>query len=720
MSIDTETLQPPTHTRRPHTLAWTVVKYVALGVVAILVLLALTLALIPDSVWKNLIVDVVSSETGRKASIEGNVRVHLFRTAPGLTVEGFRLANADWVADRPMLALRRLDVRLNPLALLRLRVEFQRIQIEGPEIDLERDAGNRANWDFSTPGARKPMKHDNSAPAHLPVVKQLSVSDGTLTATDAIRKLKFHGRFSISERQKTAAESAFTLHGSGALNGKPFDLRVDGGPLWNVDAGKPYGFDTAMSASDIKLNAHTEIQHPFDLAAVTSKFHLTGKDLADAYYLTGLALPNTLPYDIAGTAVRDKLKFSIDDFRGRLGGSDIGGSLTIDTGRERPKLTADLRSKLLNLADLAAPLGTQASAELKSDTLAHSTVEASAVNPKSKSGKRARSTVAAADPQARDTGFLLPDADLQVNRVRAMDSDVRFDAAAITTAKLPMKKVRFHLLLEDARLTLNPLEFTLPEGQFSGTVAINARAAIPETDIDMKLRGVNLSQFKSKGSETAPLDGQLLGRMRLHGTGSSVHKTAASANGDLTLVVPKGDMRAAFAELMGINLDKGLGLLLTKKEANTEVRCGVASFHADNGDLKANTLLVDTTHVLITGGGDVNLRNEALNLSLRGQPKEVRLVRLRSPIKISGTLAHPDIGLDPAKALGQAGAAAVLGTLLTPVAAVLAFVDGGLAKDANCAALVSQAEQEKHLPPAHQSTPNDRQGADIGNNEVAP
>ena len=145
MSIETETLQPPTHTRQPHRLAWTAAKCVALGVVALLVLLAVTVTLIPDRVWKNLIVDVISRETGRKASIEGNVRVQIFRTDPGLSVEGFRLANADWVADRPMLALRRLDVRLNPLALLRLRVEFQRIQIEAPAIDLERDAGNRAN-----------------------------------------------------------------------------------------------------------------------------------------------------------------------------------------------------------------------------------------------------------------------------------------------------------------------------------------------------------------------------------------------------------------------------------------------------------------------------------------------------------------------------------------------------------------------------------------------
>ncbi len=700
--MSVETLEPPTPIRPARVPARSIVKRVTLAVVALLAFLAISMALIPDSIWKQLIVRVVSHETGRSASIDGDVQVHILRLEPELTLEGFRLANADWAADKPTLLLRRLGVRISLLALLKLRLEFPHVQMEAPDIDLERDASNRANWDFSGPDARKPMKPDKSPPARLPIVKQLSVSDGKLTASDAIRKLKFNGQFSVSERQKTTADSALTLHGSGVLNGKTFDLRVDGGPLFIVDTSKPYDFDAAISAADIKLNAHTVIQHPFDLAAVTAKFHLTGKDLADVYYLTGLALPNTPPYDVTGTVVRNKFKLSIDDLQGRFGGSDIGGKLAIDIGRDRPKLTADLRSKLLNVSDLAAPLGTQVSTDIKSDSLAHSAADSSTVNPKSTAGKRARPTIAAADPQAKNTGFLFPDADLQVNRVRAMDADVRFDAAAITTAKMPLKKVHFHLLLQDARLTVKPLEFTLPEGQFSGNVAVNARAAIPQTDIDMKLDGVNLAQFKPKGSETAPLDGQLLGRMRFHGSGSSVHKTAASANGDLTLVVPKGDMRAAFAELTGIDLDKGLGLLLTKKDAKTEVRCAVASFHADNGDLKANTLLVDTTHVLVTGGGDINLQNEALNLSLRGQPKEVRVVRLRSPIKIQGTLAHPDIGLEPGHVLAQAGAAAALATLLTPLAAVLAFVDGGLAKDANCAALIGPPEQGKNSPPTRQ------------------
>jgi len=166
----------------------------------------------------------------------------------------------------------------------------------------------------------------------------------------------------------------------------------------------------------------------------------------------------------------------------------------------------------------------------------------------------------------------------------------------------------------------------------------------------------------------------------------------------MTFVVPKGEMRESLAELTGIDLSRGLGLILTKNERNTELRCGVANFKATDGDLRATTLLIDTTNVLVTGQGDVNLQSETLDLSLQGKPKKARALRLRTPILVRGTLLQPKIGVDPGKVAAQTGGAVALGALLTPVAALLAFVDGGLAKDANCGALIGEAEQGKNLP----------------------
>jgi AsmA family protein len=652
---------------------------IAAAVAGFIVLVVVTVALLPSSVWRSLIVHVVAQKTGRPAAIDGDVHLKIFSANPELIVEGFSLGNADWAKPKSMLTVKRFDATVSLVSLLRFRVIFPRVAIDTPVIDLERDASGRANWDFSKAGSVRAARNPKAAPMHVPVIQELTVNSGVLTADDRIRKLKFDGQISIQESQNTADDHALKVRGTGELNNKPFELHLEGAPLINVRPTKPYEFSVAVTAADIKLNAHTEFPRPFDMAAVRSTFKVSGSDLADVYYLTGLALPNTPPYDVSGTLERDKLVFRIDDLKGKLGSSDIEGKVSIDTGHDRPKLTATLTSKQFAFADLASPLGSQATPERKTGTLAKPTKTAPAVSP------------------APALALLLPDADLQVNRVRGMDADVDFESTSVLAPKLPMKKVHLHVLLDDGKIVLNPLTFVLPQGQFSGTVTIDARAATPETSIDMKLSDIDMSQFKSKTAASAPLEGHLLGRIRLRGSGTSVHKAASNADGDITVVMPQGQMREVLAELTGIDVSRSLGLLITKNQKDTEVRCGVANFHADDGDLKATTLVVDTTHVLVTGDGHVNLKTEALDLSLRGQPKEVRIFRIRAPILLKGSLLHPTIGVQPGKLAAQTGGAVALGTLLTPLAALLAFVDGGLAKDANCAALIGQAEQGKNL-----------------------
>ena len=49
-------------------------------------------------------------------------------------------------------------------------------------------------------------------------------------------------------------------------------------------------------------------------------------------------------------------------------------------------------------------------------------------------------------------------------------------------------------------------------------------------------------------------------------------------------MIPSGEVREAFAELTGINIARGLGLLLTGDDSMTEIRCGVASFRVRERD----------------------------------------------------------------------------------------------------------------------------------------
>jgi len=59
-------------------------------------------------------------------------------------------------------------------------------------------------------------------------------------------------------------------------------------------------------------------------------------------------------------------------------------------------------------------------------------------------------------------------------------------------------------------------------------------------------------------------------------------------------------------------------------------------------------------------------------------------------------LRAPQVGVETEAIAAQGGLAALLGSLVAPIAAILPFVDPGLADDANCAALLAgRAEPQR-------------------------
>jgi uncharacterized protein involved in outer membrane biogenesis len=191
----------------------------------------------------------------------------------------------------------------------------------------------------------------------------------------------------------------------------------------------------------------------------------------------------------------------------------------------------------------------------------------------------------------------------------------------------------------------------------------------------------------------APLSGALMGRFKIQGAGGSIHKFASTADGAISLVIPEGKINAAMAELTGINVTQGVGLLLIKKDTQTSIRCSVIDFQAKNGTLDAKNLFLDTTDVLITGRGSIHLDDERLDLAIQGNPKTIRFTRIRAPITVKGTLAHPAIGVDAGKLAKQGAVATALGTLLTPFAAIIAFIDPGHAKNKDCASSLTAVSE---------------------------
>src|SRR5262249_16934222 len=152
-----------------------------------------------------------------------------------------------------------------------------------------------------------------------------------------------------------------------------------------------------------------------------------------------------------------------------------------------------------------------------------------------------------------------------------------------------------------------------------------ARHETPVSDIDARIVNIQLAQFF--GGAHPVIEGDLEARAKLHAPGDSVHKAAANASGTVTLVIPHGAVRKAYAELSGINVTPGLFELLGNDKSDTNLRCAVAHFEARSGSLVSEQLVMDTDPVQIRGNGTINLATEQMSFRLQGNPKSFKLIR---------------------------------------------------------------------------------------------
>ncbi|MFZ0269212.1 AsmA family protein [Caulobacter sp.] len=635
---------------------------------------------------------VASARLNREVVITGDLRVHPWSFSPKAEALGVRIAQPDWAAkadpkgsaagtppSKPYMAtVDRVAVQIKLLPLLKGEVILPLLAIDRPDVRLLREGSGRANWTFGDPNApQKPLK--------LPAIQHFIINDGQLRYEDQQRDIFFLGTVSSNEHASSDGRGKFVLEGKGQLNRAPFTALVTGGPLLNISPNRPYPFDAKVDAGSTHVTAKGQVTKPFNLGLFETQLTVSGADLNRLYALTGLTLPNTPPYKISGHLSRNGQRFDFKKLNGRIGDSDLSGDLFVLMGRERPYLEAELQSKRLDFDDLGSLVGAAPATGRGETASAGQKVEAA---------------------QRDATKRLLPDATLQVERVKAMDAKVKYRALAVNAPNLPLRKVRADLTLEKGVLTLDPIGFTFSRGDLSGKVRLDANPKVPRTDLDLRLVNAKLEDFITISSGGKPaIEGGVLARAKLTGYGNSVHRAASTASGQVTLVSPKGEIRQAFAELLGVNASKGLLMLLSKDTKETSVRCAVADFSVKDGIMTSNQIVADTGVVLARGKGTIDLRNERLDLRIDGDSKKPRLVRLFIPITIRGPLMAPKIGLDASGAVAQGGAALALGALLSPLAAILPFVTGGEAKDADCAGLIDEARREGAPVKVAQTTP---------------
>jgi uncharacterized protein involved in outer membrane biogenesis len=574
---------------------------------------------------RTLLVRYIASRAGRPIEVKGVLRTQLLSLRPRLIAEQVTIGNPPWVPAGTIARVGRLSAVFklpgfdHPGGIIEL-------ELQSASLNLARDALGRANWQVTDPAKGRVEKNS-------PIIRVLSMPGAQVVLADAQRHLNFVGTVSVADPVGSGTPPPLRLEGSGQLNGRPISLQLTADPLATASHRKPYHFSYAERSGDSHVEGTGVLPQPFAFDIVDTLFAAAGPDLKDLYFLTGISLLDTGPYTLSGTLSRRITRTVFSPLQVTSAGSEMHGSVSIDSASGMPQFDLDLNSRMLRLSDL---------------------------------GARAAGRATGDDPP-----LLLSNAMLSLNVLRTGATKVKFHANQVEVGHLALQAVSAAATIDHAVLKIAPLVADALGGHISASLTLDATHDPPAAQANLTITDLQLQKFAKKDPEHPPVAGAAQVRIEVTGSGTSLHQVAASANGTVKVQVPHGAIRESLAELSGIDL-RGLGLLLAKDKQEIPVNCAVATFAAHDGLLTAQNLVADTDSVLITGEGQVHLDSEALDLHIHGQPKHLRLFRLRAPVLVHGTLLHPSVGVEGAKP-------------------TLHIIDPGKATNADCAALLAQA-----------------------------
>ncbi|WP_026988658.1 AsmA family protein [Fodinicurvata fenggangensis] len=606
-------------------------KWVLLAIVVIPIALVVTAYAIVSTYSFDEVKAIAQQEarkaTGRDLVIDGPLDVAL-SLSPAVTISDVSLANIENGSRDNMINLDRFELQVELIPLLSGDIEVTRLVLVGADILLETDAEGNPNWRF-TPTETGETAEEETTTAdqaretgrqRMPNLNSVSIEDSRVTYRNG----------DTGESMTLSLDSA-TISGSGEL----LDLDLEGG-VREVPfsfAGSVGGLDRLTGGGDypVKLEgqlADADISLNGNIISMTSdprldlQVQLEGESLAAFSELGGNDLPDLGPYSFAGHVEGEMTALFLNGMTLEVGESDLSGDAGLDLTGERPRITGDLQSTLLDLADF----------QMES-------------TDSSQGSEEDGDTEGSGDSESQ---FLIPETQLPLEALRGLDAQLR---ARVATLRLPsdteVSDVDVTLALSNGRLDVTPLQAGISGGMLDGEVMLDSSSDTPRLAIDMTMEGFDYGRLLRERDLSEDVEGTADINLDLEGTGSSPRALASSLNGRSEIIGHEGVITNRLLAVVSTGLSEIMGPLLGDNE-QTRLNCIVSRFAFENGVATSQAQLLDTSTFSVAGGGRIDLRDESLNMNFDTKTRQTALVSLAIPFNVRGTLKNPSFSPDPA------------------------------------------------------------------------
>jgi hypothetical protein len=634
------------------------------------------LALVWNWNWfRPMVANKISAELERPVTLQHFDIENVFSAQPTIVLDGVGIGNpADFPNGSQTGTVDELRASFDLRALIGSwgkKIIVSQLVVQHPEGDLRPGPKGNPNWTF-------PIAQDSSGNAEPPRIGSLIITDGDFRFADP--RLKVDVQVKVrTEAADAKHEQQMVVEAKGTYGGQRFVGHFVGGTALALrNSTKPYPVDVTVQSGDTHAHLAGTVENPEKLSGANLEMQLEGQDLADLYKLFKLPLQPSPPYTLRGHLDYDnsgkRIRFT--NFNGRVGESDLEGTLEVNRVGQRPLVTAEVKSKNVRMADLGGFIGAPPGREA-----------APTEGPKQREQH--------AEQNAKPT--LVPDTPIDLSKIRSTDYNVHYRGEHIITDWAPLDNIEANLTIENGDTKLAPLDFAVGSGTVRSKIELDGRVNPILAKADIDFRHVDFQRLTQTTSSMIKGLGVIGGHWVIQGTGNSMAQILAHSDGNLTLFMGTGDLSALLVNAAGLDIGGSLSSLLGLPSA-AKINCMVSDFGLTNGVLDTRAFVVDTDQGNVYGKGNIDLRDEGIAYQITEEGKHVSIGALHAPIDITGTFKSPHVKPEPAALGTRLGVAAAL-TAVFPPAGLLATIQLGLGKDHNCGALIAAAQQQQPITP---------------------
>lgn len=309
---------------------------------------------------------VVWELTGRELTLSGNVMLKIgFR--PALVVEDVRFENASW-GSRPDLArIRRFELQVAVLPLMRGDIDVRRLVLVEPDILLETDKSGR--WNIGLGGDRgeatvgvKEGRIREKRELPFFALDQLEIKKGHLAYKNGQSGKTYRLSLDSVSASATDADTPVDLTFKGAYRDRSFELKGTLGPLTSLaDPEKAWPLDLVAKTGSANVWVQGAIKDVAHAKGFSFIVRTEGQSTADITHMIHLTqAPDLRPFRVSGKVFDLNGKLTIENINALMGTEasakvDVVGVIKDPVAKREIDLKVAIKGK--NLKNLEKLLG---------------------------------------------------------------------------------------------------------------------------------------------------------------------------------------------------------------------------------------------------------------------------------------------------------------------------------------------------------------------------